>query len=188
MQMVNYIAAIANKGTLYQPYLVDKIKAADGEVVYDQDSKVLRELDYNDRLFEILHEGMQEVTMSSYGTARSTFREFPINVAGKTGTAQTGTEDVSHGWFGGFAPTEDPEIAVLVFLENGSSSAYTLPIAGDIIKEYFGIEIQTEEESEKSNSETDNETEPKDEEQTETDNEDEKSNLFEYIRDVFSSD
>ena len=188
IQMVNYIAAIANKGTLYQPYLVDKIKGADGEIVYDQDSKILRELDYNDRLFEILHEGMQEVTMSSYGTARSTFREFPINVAGKTGTAQTGTEDVSHGWFGGFAPTEDPEIAVLVFLENGSSSAYTLPIAGDIIKEYFGIEIQPEEKEEQSASETENQSEPQDEEQTETDNEEERSNLFEYIRDVFSSD
>ncbi|HMA59845.1 MAG TPA: penicillin-binding protein 2 [Halanaerobiales bacterium] len=189
IQLVNYIAAIANKGTLYQPFLVDKIKDANGDIVYDQNSKVIRKLDYGDKLFEILHEGMQEVTMSSYGTARSTFRDFPINVAGKTGTAQTGTEDVSHGWFGGFAPAENPEIAVLVFLENGSSSTYTLPIAGDIIKEYFGIETEVENgESEQTEQTTDEDTEQDNSEQNQTTEQEENGNLLEYIRDVFSSD
>ena len=189
IQLVNYIAAIANKGTLYQPFLVDKIKDANGDIVYDQNSKVIRKLDYGDKLFEILHEGMQEVTMSSYGTARSTFRDFPINVAGKTGTAQTGTEDVSHGWFGGFAPAENPEIAVLVFLENGSSSTYTLPIAGDIIKEYFGIETEVENgDSEQTEQTTDEDTEQDNSEQNQTTEQEENGNLLEYIRDVFSSD
>lgn len=180
LQLVNYISAIANKGTLYQPYLVNEIVNEDGEVIYDQKTKVLKELDYNNELFEILHEGMEEVTMSSYGTARSTFRDFPINVAGKTGTAQSGTSDVSHGWFGGFAPSDDPQIAVLVFIENGGSSAYTLPIAGDIIKEYFNIEndSQKEEENtaegEKTNAAIGN-------------NLDNSEQLDEYISEVFSS-
>lgn len=190
IQMVNYISAIANKGTLYQPYIVDKIVDSEGEVIYDQQSKVLKELDYNNQLFNILHEGMEEVTMSSYGTARSTFRDFPIKVAGKTGTAQTGTEDVSHGWFGGFAPSDDPQITVLVFLENGSSSTYALPIAGDIIKEYFGIEVETpgDEKVEDNNNESSEEKgseKPKDETVQENET---KGNLFEYIKDVFSSD
>jgi penicillin-binding protein 2 len=147
LQLVNYISAIANKGTSYRPYLVDKIINADGEMLYNQQPKVLKDLDYNEELFNILHEGMEEVTMSSYGTARSTFRDFPISVAGKTGTAQSGTTDVSHGWFGGFAPSKEPQIAVLIFIENGSSSSYALPIAGDIIKEYFNLEKNSQEEN-----------------------------------------
>src|SRR6056297_974029 len=116
-------------------------------------------------------------------------REFPIKVAGKTGTAQTGTEDVSHGWFGGFAPTENPEIAVLVFLENGSSSTYTLPIAGDIIKEYFGIETEVAEvDSEENEQEVNEKEEQNENKQTQSNQQEDKSNLFEYIRDVFSSD
>ena len=174
IQLVNYIAAIANKGTLYQPYIVDMIKNTDGDIVYDQKPKVLKELDYNNELFEILQQGMQEVTMSTYGTARSTFLDFPVEVGGKTGTAQTSRENISHGWFGGFAPIEEPEIAVLVFLENGSSSSYTLPIAGDIIKEYFGFRDDDEEI-----------VENKQKESAKTINDD---SLLDYISGVFSTE
>jgi penicillin-binding protein 2 len=175
IQLVNYISSIANKGTLYQPYIVDMIKNTDGDVVYDQKSKVLKELDYNNTLFETLQQGMEEVTMSSYGTARSTFLDFPVTVAGKTGTAQTSRENVSHGWFGGYAPVDDPKIAVLVFLENGSSSSYTLPIAGDIIKEYFGY---------RSNDEKEVENNQVNAIKTIDDN----ANLLDYISGVFSSE
>lgn len=182
LQLVNYISAVANKGTLYQPYLVDEIVNEDGEVIYDQQTKVLKELDYDKELFDILHEGMEEVTMSSYGTARSTFRDFPINVAGKTGTAQSGTTDVSHGWFGGFAPSEEPQIAVLVFIENGSSSSYALPIAGDIIKEYFNLETDSQEENE--GEET---AEGKDINTVIGNNSNDSERLDKYISEVFSS-
>ena len=175
IQLVNYISAIANKGTLYQPYIVDMIKNTDGDVVYDQKSKVLKELGYNNTLFEILQQGMQEVTMSSYGTARSTFLDFPVTVAGKTGTAQTSRENVSHGWFGGYAPVDDPKITVLVFLENGSSSSYTLPIAGDIIKEYFGYRSNDENKVENNQVNATNSI-------------DNNSNLLDYISGVFSSE
>ena len=178
LQLVNYISAIANKGTLYRPYLVDKIVNTNGKMVYNQQSKVLKELDYNKELFDILHEGMEEVTMSSYGTARSTFRDFPISVAGKTGTAQSGTTDVSHGWFGGFAPSDDPQIAVLIFIENGSSSSYALPIAGDIIKEYFNFEDESKEE---------NTAKSKNSNKVAENNSKELEQLDKYISEVFSS-
>ena len=178
LQLVNYISAIANKGTLYRPYLVDKIVNTNGKMVYNQQPKVLKELDYNKELFDILHEGMEEVTMSSYGTARSTFRDFPISVAGKTGTAQSGTTDVSHGWFGGFAPSDDPQIAVLIFIENGSSSSYALPIAGDIIKEYFNFEDESKEE---------NTAKSKNSNKVAENNSKELEQLDKYISEVFSS-
>ncbi|MDZ7672025.1 MAG: penicillin-binding protein 2 [Halanaerobiales bacterium] len=175
IQLVNYISAVANKGTLYQPYIVDMIMNPEGDIVYDQKPKILKELDYEKRVFDILQQGMKEVTMSSYGTARSTFLDFPVEVAGKTGTAQTSRENISHGWFGGYAPVEDPEIAVLVFLENGSSSSYTLPIAGDIIKEYFGYG-------------TNDNNELEDNEETVKNIIEDKNSLLDYISGVFSSE
>ncbi|MFO7815819.1 MAG: penicillin-binding protein 2 [Halanaerobiales bacterium] len=185
LQLVNYISTVANKGTLYQPYVVDRIINTDGEIIYDQQNKVLKELDYNEELFEILHEGMEEVTMSSYGTARSTFRDFPISVAGKTGTAQSGTTDVSHGWFGGFTPIDDPQIAVLVFIENGSSSSYALPIAGDIIKEYFNIETDSQEEDGEEAQE-DTTAEENNINSVTEDNYNDSDQLYEYINEAFS--
>ena len=182
LQLVNYISAIANKGTLYRPYLVDQIVSADGEIVYHQQPKVLKELDYNEELFNILHEGMEEVTMSSYGTARSTFRDFPISVAGKTGTAQSGTTDVSHGWFGGFAPSEEPQIAVLIFIENGSSSSYALPIGGDIIKEYFNVEKDSKVENGEENT-----AEGENTDTVVDNNSSDLEKLDKYISEVFSS-
>ncbi|MGM0445218.1 MAG: penicillin-binding protein 2 [Bacillota bacterium] len=175
IQLVNYISTVANEGTLYQPYIVDTIKNYDGDVIYDQQPKILKELDYEKRVFDILQQGMKEVTMSSYGTARSTFLDFPVEVAGKTGTAQTNRENISHGWFGGYAPVENPEIAVLVFLENGSSSSYTLPIAGDIIKEYFGYG-------------TNDDISIEDNEQTTKKLIEDKNSLIDYISGVFSSE
>lgn len=96
--------------------------------------------------FRILREGMIKGANSNRGTSSRIFRDFPVKIAGKTGTAQTGTSRPNHGFFAGFAPAETPEIAVLVFLENGNSSAYTLPIAADIFEYYFGIPVEEEEE------------------------------------------
>jgi len=187
IQMANYISAIANKGTLYRPYILDEIVDFEGKVIFNQKSEILHELDYDNRLYNILQQGMEEVTMSSYGTARSTFRDFPIEVSGKTGTAQTSIEDFSHGWFGGFAPSDDPEIVVLVFLENGGSSTYTLPIAGDIIKEYFNVNIDQDEEKKRDENANNTKEDGQSAEKTNEKKESSNSNLFEYIRDVFSS-
>ena len=68
----------------------------------------------------------------------------PITVAGKTGTAQTGSNRPNHGWFAGFAPVNDPEISIVVFIEYGNSSGNTLPIAKNIIKEYFNVQAEQE--------------------------------------------
>lgn len=140
LQVINMVSAIANEGILYRPYLVDKIVNTKGEVVKDFKPVVQRKLPFEKKTYSILKEGMIEATSSDYGTARSTFRDFPVKVAGKTGTAQTSAAGPNHGWFAGFAPLEDPEITVLVFLEEGNSSVYALPIAAAIFKKYFGFD------------------------------------------------
>jgi len=140
LQLITMVSAIANGGKLYRPFLVDRIVGPDGEVVKDIQPEVKRVLPFDKETFQILRQGMIEATNQSYGTAAATFKDFPIKVAGKTGTAQTSRTGANHGWFAGFAPVNKPEIAVLVFLEGGNSSRYTLPIAAGIFEKYFGIE------------------------------------------------
>ena len=73
------------------------------------------------------------------GTAYSTFAGFNVEVAGKTGTAQAG--NTTNGWFAGFAPYDNPEIAVVVVVENASSGGFTAEVARDIFAEYFGMNL-----------------------------------------------
>ena len=90
-------------------------------------------------------EGMRSVTEGEGGTAHSTFRDFPISVGGKTGSAQAGRR--TDGWFVGFAPFEDPEIAVAVTIENGKHGYSTAEVVKDIVLEYFGMNIPTVQEN-----------------------------------------
>ena len=89
-----------------------------------------------DNLKAIL-EGMKGVTSESGGTAYSTFAGFNVEVAGKTGTAQAGKK--TNGWFAGFAPYDNPEIAIVVVVENVTHGGYTAEVARDIFAEYFGM-------------------------------------------------
>ena len=146
LQLVNMVNTIANDGVMYHPFLVDKIVDPEGDVVKDIKPKITKELPFAKKTYDILKEGMQEVTDANYGrtmgTAARVFKDFPVTVAGKTGTAQTGRSN--HGWFVGFAPVDDPEVIVLVFLENGESSSNTLPVAKGIFKHYFGYDRHEE--------------------------------------------
>jgi penicillin-binding protein 2 len=146
IQLSSLINSVANGGELYQPLLVDKIIDTEGNVVKNRQPKLFNELPVSNKNLEIIKEGLKGVT--TYGTARQIFSDVPISVAGKTGTAQTGSNRPNHGWFSGFAPVEDPEISIVVFIEYGSSSSNTLPIAKNIIKEYFGVDSMTTEEPE----------------------------------------
>lgn len=137
LQLVNLVSAVANGGKLHQPRLVDKIIDSEGRLVKDFKPKLLNKLSFSDKTLEVVREGLKGVTV--YGTARRAFKDFPMTVAGKTGTAQTGGDRPNHGWFAGFAPADDPEIAIVVFIEYGASSGNTLPIAKEIIREHFKL-------------------------------------------------
>lgn len=141
LQLVNFISVIANGGTLYRPHLVDKIIDANGEVVLDIKPEIIRKVPFKKSTFEILRKGMIAAANEPYGTASRQLRDLSVKVAGKTGTAQTGIAGANHGWFAGFAPADDPEIALVVFLEEGNSSSYTLPIAARVIEKYFSMQV-----------------------------------------------
>ncbi len=88
---------------------------------------------------------MKSVTSDTGGTAYVRFRDFDISVGGKTGSAEAPNNQV-HAWFVGFAPFENPEIAIVVMVENGGHGNYTAEVVRDIMAEYFGMNTQNVEE------------------------------------------
>ena len=81
--------------------------------------------------------------MIQRGTAYVRFKNFNIEVGGKTGSAEAGKDannnNIVHAWFAGFAPFDNPEIAVVVMVENGGHGNYTAEAVRDIMAEYFGM-------------------------------------------------
>jgi penicillin-binding protein 2 len=145
IQMANYIATISNGGYKHDLTLIDNIKNYNNTITsYEHESNAERiELNNYENLKHVM-KGMEMV--SSEGTAKSIFKDFPVNVAAKTGTAQKSGVNPSTGdtfdefaWFVGFAPYEDPEIAVAAVIVQGGSGGYAGPLVRDVIAEYLGL-------------------------------------------------
>ena len=153
LQMAKYVAMIANGGKKLDVTIVKSIINADGsEVPRDEYETCVNEkigtteddsedFSFNQDNVNAILEGMRGVTSESGGTAYSTFANFNIEVGGKTGSAQTGVEGYTNAWFVGFAPFDDPEIAVVVFVRNGGHGSYTAEVARDIMAQYFGMNV-----------------------------------------------
>lgn len=153
IQMAKYISMLANGGKNIDVTLVKTVIDSNGNQMSKKeiDEYVNKKLNFDsnedtedlnisqENLKAIL-EGMKGVTSESGGTAYSTFSKFNIEVAGKTGTAQVGNK--TNGWFAGFAPYDDPEIAVVVVVENVTHGGYTAEVARDIFAEYFGMNAE----------------------------------------------
>lgn len=151
LQMAKYVAMIANRGKNLDVTIVKSIINADGsEVSRDEYESYVNErlgltedtaeeMSFKEENINAILEGMRGVTSESGGTAYSTFKDFNIEVGGKTGSAQTGVEGKTNAWFVGFAPFDDPEIAIVVFVRNGGHGGYTAEVARDIIAQYFGM-------------------------------------------------
>lgn len=92
--------------------------------------------------WHVLQEGMERM-ITDYGANAHLGRPggFGVTIAGKTGTAQTGRQQgTEHSWFMGYAPADNPEIAIVVFVENGgSSSTVAVPLAADFLRHYFNV-------------------------------------------------
>lgn len=154
IQLVKYIGMVANGGNKINPTLIKRILNADGtesskaeinqyvkETLGLQDDSS-ENLTFSATNISAVLEGMRSVTEEG-GTASSIFKNFNIEVGGKTGSAEAGSN--VNAWFAGFAPFNDPEIAVVVIVENGGHGFYTAEVAREIIAEYFGMNINSNE-------------------------------------------
>ncbi len=140
LQMANYIATLANGGTRYKPYLVDKVIGYDGTIKLSKQPEILDTVEIAPENLEAIKQGMFRVTNEPGGTARSTFVGSKVVVSGKTGTAQAGKGYDDHAWFVAFAPYEKPEIAVAVLIFQGGHGNYNAPVARAIIEAYLAPE------------------------------------------------
>lgn len=148
LQIAKYIAMITNGGHDIDITLIKEITKADGTTI-DKDKveeyinnrlgikkEEKDDIQISEETIKTVMEGMRSVTTDTGGTAYSVFKNFEIEVGGKTGSAEAGKN--VNAWFTGFAPYDDPEIAVVVFVENGGHGYYTATVAREIFESYFG--------------------------------------------------
>jgi len=153
IQLSKFYAALANGGRLLRPYVVARLASSDGYEVKDFSPFIEATLPVSPEFIAEVRKGLIEAVNGRYGTGRAA-RLKRIVVAGKTGTAQVVRlkkdktekekedeipyEERDHAWFVAFAPAEDPEIVVGVFIEHGGhGGSAAAPIAGRILRAYF---------------------------------------------------
>ena len=139
MQVANEMAYIANKGHYITPHLVDSIEGGDKFGILAQYRQQHSAIDIPDSIFEAVHDGMQGVVDGGTGLAA----KVPgINICGKTGTVENyfrGVKQPNHAFFCGFAPRENPQIAIMCVVENSGrfGGTYAAPIVGLMIEKYL---------------------------------------------------
>jgi penicillin-binding protein 2 len=142
LQLVSYISTLANGGTRYKLHLVDKITDNDGKVVQEFKPEVLNTVSFSKSTQEAIKNGMTEVNKE--GTAKTAFLGFPsqIQTAGKTGTADTTDDQREKGrspyaTYIGYAPADDPEIAVFAVVFDGGHGSSIASAARAVYEAYF---------------------------------------------------
>lgn len=141
LQVATFMAAIANGGTLYRPQIVEEIKPVDGDSLLVFKPEARATLPLRTENLDILREALLMVTQNPKGTAAFNLRGLQFDVAGKTGTAESGN-GLSHAWFAGYTLNEEntglPDIAIAVIVENiGEGSEYAVPIFRAMVETYY---------------------------------------------------
>ncbi|NBX69137.1 MAG: hypothetical protein EBR01_09280 [Proteobacteria bacterium] len=151
IQLANAYAAIGNGGFLYKPYIVKKIEKRNGELIKEFHPELKRKIEIAPEVFESVKDGLYQVANSPGGTAIVSGHSKKVVISGKTGTAQVRAfsdimrmkcesmpiKDRHHGWFVGYAPRDNPEIAVAVIAEHSCHGTAAAPIVRDVIEAYF---------------------------------------------------
>lgn len=148
LQMAIYMSTLANGGTRYKAHLVDKILDQDGNVVKEYKPEVLEKMKVDPKNIDEVKKGMKDVTAGD-GTAKAAFQGFPIPNGGKTGSAtfskiQESLGRTAYAVYTGFAPYDDPEIAICVIVFDGGHGGSIAPVARAVYEKYFEDRIKAE--------------------------------------------
>ena len=133
--LARYAAAIASSGTVYNLTLLDSVRDTDGNILESYSPTVRNQIDVLDSSeWDAIHYGMRMVCESL-----SSFDNFSIEVAGKTGTAQQVTTRPNHALFIGYAPYDNPQVAIATRIAYGYTSHNAAEVSKDILAYYFGV-------------------------------------------------
>ncbi|MBD5558938.1 MAG: hypothetical protein HDQ87_01055 [Clostridia bacterium] len=152
--VARYISALVNGGTVYEAHLVDCVVDGNGNVVEQREPQIYSKLDVSASDLDAIREGLREVVSdedAQAGGAASAFEDWKYKntsekswIGGKTGTGKV-VNDVdleNNAWFVAFAPYDEPEIAVVIYIPNGMSGVSASPAARDIIGYYLDCKLE----------------------------------------------
>ena len=157
LQIAKYVSMLANGGNNIDVSIIKSIIKPDGTEASREEinnfvnqklglvDEETEEVTISQETLKVVLEGMRSVTTDETGTAYSRFQDFGVSVGGKTGSAESFDDngnEIVNAWFVGFAPYDDPEIAVVVMVENGGHGNYTAEAVVQIMEEYFGMNTQ----------------------------------------------
>lgn len=140
LQLSNYIGTLVGGGNHYSAHILQSVKSSDfSEVIYERTPELLDSLNISGENLEAVKQGMY--LLATEGSVRNYFKDLPVTVGAKTGTAQVGREDTeANAVLVCFAPYDDPEIAISIVVERGGSGTELAAIAADIFSYYFNTE------------------------------------------------
>jgi penicillin-binding protein 2 len=140
LQIAAMLAAVGNGGTLYRPQVVEMIASDPAHPEWTFGPVAVAQLPVGAEDLAVIQDSLYKVTSASYGTAYQAFEGLALPVAGKTGTAESG-QALPHAWFAGYAPAENPEIAIAVVVEHvGEGSTYAAPLFRKVVEAYFRLQ------------------------------------------------
>jgi penicillin-binding protein 2 len=145
LQMASMAATLANRGTVWRPFVVKRVESATGELLQATKPEVRRRLSASPQVIETVRQALLGAIQGADGTGHSAAVK-KLSVAGKTGTAEFDVYEngvrvarINRTWFIGFAPYENPQVALAVLVEDGESGGHTAaPVAGRILAGTFG--------------------------------------------------
>lgn len=134
-----YVSAVVNGGTVYDAQIVDKVISPDGDIVLDKQPSVVTQIEGADEYFELIREGMRDVTSTENdGTAAKYYANTKYPMGAKTGTSQRTELDIeNNSWHVAFGPYDDPQIVVVVYIQNGYAGGMSSPTAITTITSYL---------------------------------------------------
>lgn len=136
--LARYVTTVANRGTCYNLTLLDKMTDGNGNLLVNYNATIRNTIDFKESTWDNIQEGMRLVVES-----KSYYNNLSIPVSGKTGTAQESETRANHSLFVGYAPSDNPEIAVATRIAYGYSSDYAAEATRNVIMQYFKIPMES---------------------------------------------
>lgn len=135
VQLSRYVTAIANRGTVFDLTLIDKITDSKENLLEKRQPKIHSKVEIADSTWDVVQNGMRGVV--AQGSAKDIFKDLEVKIAGKTGTAQENRMKPNHAFFISYAPYDNPEICVTVNIPFGYSSSNAATVAKNVYRFYY---------------------------------------------------